>query len=443
MPSPLREDRFHSADRPQDQRTEGQRDRDRILYSSAFRRLGGVTQVAAAGERHVFRNRLTHSLEVAQVARRLAENTLCQQKTEAESLGGIDPDVVEAAALAHDLGHPPFGHVAENELDRLVRDTGNLDGFEGNPQSFRIVTNLALRHRDFQGLNLTCATLNAILKYPWRREVGGGFRERKWGAYSSEAKEFNWARELSSSDASSVEAELMDWADDIAYSVHDLDDFYRVGIIPLDRLLTNSGDERKHFLNGVRARWERDERQDDLNDWDDMAIAFDELANRILLAHSYLVHPYTGARNQRADLRSLTASLIRRYVVDDAITLCNPDPSILKSVTITREYELEVKILKQLTWQYVIENPALATQQYGQTRMIRELFEILHREASAHRFSIFPPRFSERLEEDDSERNVTRTVSDYISGMTERQTIELHQRLTGASLGSVSDTQTP
>ena len=112
-------------------------------------------------------------------------------------------------------------------------------------------------------------------------------------------------------------------------------------------------------------------------------------------------------------------------------------------MTITREYELEVKILKQLTWQYVIENPALATQQYGQTRMIRELFEILHREASAHRFSIFPPRFSERLEEDDSERNVTRTVSDYISGMTERQTIELHQRLTGASLGSVSDTQTP
>ena len=235
----------------------------------------------------------------------------------------------------------------------------------------------------------------------------------------------------------------MDWADDIAYSVHDLDDFYRVGIIPLDRLLTGSGDERKRFLNGVRARWERDGRQDDLNDWDDMAIAFDELANRILLAHSYLVHPYTGARDQRADLRSLTASLIRRYVVEDAITLRDPAPPIHKSVTITREYELEVKILKQLTWQYVIENPALATQQYGQVRMIEELFEILHDSASDGQFNIFPPRFSERLEEDYSDRHITRTVADYISGMTERQTIELHQRLTGASPGSISDSLTP
>ena len=294
MPTPLREDRFHLADRRQDQRTAGQRDRDRILYSSAFRRLGGVTQVAAAGERHVFRNRLTHSLEVAQVARRLAEHTAKTQPNESEALGGIEPDVVEAAALAHDLGHPPFGHVAEAELDRLVRDSGNSDGFEGNPQSFRVVTKLALRHRDFQGLNLTRATLNAILKYPWRREVGGGLRDRKWGAYSIEADEFSWARELSAGDSRSVEAELMDWADDIAYSVHDLDDFYRVGMIPLDRLLTNAAGERERFLNGVRARWERDGRRDDLDDWDDTVKAFGELANRILAAHPYLQHQYTG-----------------------------------------------------------------------------------------------------------------------------------------------------
>ena len=144
MSTPSRDDRFHDNDRPRDRRTEGQRDRDRVLYASAFRRLGGVTQVAAAGERLVFHNRLTHTLEVAQIARRLAENTVKDQPDEVAALGGIDPDVVEASALAHDLGHPPFGHIAERVLDRLVREYGNSDGFEGNPQSFRIVTKLAL-----------------------------------------------------------------------------------------------------------------------------------------------------------------------------------------------------------------------------------------------------------------------------------------------------------
>ena len=443
MPTePHRDDRFY-VDRPEDQRTEGQRDRDRILYSSAFRRLGGVTQVAAAGERHVFRNRLTHSLEVAQVARRLAELAVDTQPREAEALGGINPDAVEAAALAHDLGHPPFGHVAEAELDRLVRDSGNSDGFEGNPQSFRVVTKLSLRHPEFDGLNLTRATLNAILKYPWRREVGGGLRERKWGAYSTEAKEFSWARELSAGDARSVEAELMDWADDIAYSVHDLDDFYRVGIIPLGRLLTNAACERERFLNGVRARWQRDERQSDLDDWESTETAFHNLADLVANMYNHLDRPYTGERDQRSELRSLTAWLIRRYVVEDAVTLRDTSAPAGEAVTIAPEYKLEVKILKELTWHYVIENPALATQQYGQVSMIRDLFEILSAEASGRRFSIFPPRFSERLEQDHSERNIARSVADYISGMTERQTVELRQRLTGASLGSVSDTPTP
>ena len=242
-----RTDRFHTSDRPADQRTESQRDRDRVLYASAFRRLGGVSQVASASERLVFHNRLTHTLEVAQIARRLAENVLRDQPDEAEALGGVDPDVVEAAALAHDLGHPPFGHVAEKRLDKLVRESSNSDGFEGNPQSFRIVTKLSLRNQDFHGLNLTRATLNAILKYPWLRGTDGAPREDKWGAYSSESSEFQWARELGPKDTKSLEAELMDWADDIAYSVHDLDDFYRAGLIPLDRILTDS-DEQDSFL---------------------------------------------------------------------------------------------------------------------------------------------------------------------------------------------------
>src|ERR1700722_5092020 len=148
-----------------DQRQPGQRDRDRILYTTSFRRMAGVTQVATPIEGHIFHNRMTHTLEVAQFARRLAEKLIDGQRTEAERRGGIDPEVVEAAAFAHDLGHPPFGHIAELELDELGRKHGAVDGFEGNAQSFRILTKVAAHRSRYKGLNLTRATLNAVLKY--------------------------------------------------------------------------------------------------------------------------------------------------------------------------------------------------------------------------------------------------------------------------------------
>ena len=174
---PNRYQRRYQGDRDDDQRDPGQRDRDRILYTSAFRRLAGITQVAAPSEPYAVHNRLTHSLEVAQIGRRLAERLLAEAEALRLDVSNLNPDVVEAAALAHDLGHPPFGHIAEDELDHLVRvaSSGNddLEGFGGNAQSFRIVTYLAVRHERFPGLNLTAATLDAILKYPWLRGTTG------------------------------------------------------------------------------------------------------------------------------------------------------------------------------------------------------------------------------------------------------------------------------
>ena len=444
MPSSKRECRIHPSDRPTDQRTPGQRDRDRILYSSAFRRLGGVTQVAAAGERTVFRNRLTHTLEVAQVARRLAENAISSQPELANALGGIDPDVVEAAALAHDLGHPPFGHIAETKLDDLVREYGNADGFEGNPQSFRIVAKLSLRHRRFPGLNLTRATLNAILKYPWFRSTGGGLRERKWGAYRSETKEFEWARELGPAGVKSPEAELMDFADDIAYSVHDLDDFFRVGLIPFDRILTDA-DARDEFMEKAFDRWRRDGRYGDLIDRAELAEAFKGLCNTLNHIFREFTQPYDDSREHRATLRSLTAFLINRYVTG-SIKLRTPDEVGRRCVTIYREHSMEIRMLKELTWVYVINAPGLATQQHGQRRLIEDLFKILAEAAEESNFDMFPTRFSERMTEaldkvagEERRREVARFVADYISGMTERQAIEIHSRLVGVSLGSVLD----
>jgi dGTPase len=158
--------RLHPDDRKPDQRREVQRDRDRVLYTSALRRLGHVTQVVSPTEGIVFHNRLTHTHEVAQIGRRIAERLTADEEDlrKAKRLGGIDPDVVETAALVHDLGHPPYGHAVEQELNYLVAKKHSVhDGYEGNAQSFRIVTKLAMRHRRFPGLNLTRAALKRLV----------------------------------------------------------------------------------------------------------------------------------------------------------------------------------------------------------------------------------------------------------------------------------------
>jgi dGTPase len=223
-----------------DQRTAGQVDRDRILYSSEFRRLSGVTQVVSPGQEEIFHNRLTHTLKVAQLARRLAEHFCKHQSVEARSWGGIDPDVVEAAALAHDLGHPPLGHLAEEQLNDCIREVfvrykhksvpqnradwkqkhkdefGRAEGYEGNAQSFRIITRLAVRRHAAapHALDLTRATLNATLKYPKRFDPSG----EKYGCYTDDKAAFDFAREVAipGGDCPSIEAQVMDWADDIA-----------------------------------------------------------------------------------------------------------------------------------------------------------------------------------------------------------------------------------
>jgi dGTPase len=172
-----------------------------------------------------------------------------------EAAGWIDPNVVEAACLAHDLGHPPFGHIAENELQSCIKPY-RLDSFEGNAQSFRIVTKLAVRSFGEKGLNLTRATLRAILKYPWMFEDASKLPKSrdKWGAYSTEGQQLQHALNGRSSSQPNTEARLMDWADDVTYAVHDVEDFYRAGLIPLDRLAT-SRDERRRFLKYLEPRF--------------------------------------------------------------------------------------------------------------------------------------------------------------------------------------------
>jgi len=411
----------------EDSRRPGQRDRDRILYTSAFRRLAEVTQVASPDNALVFHNRLTHSLQVAQVGRSLAEKLRLSQPELADEVGGIDADVVEAACLAHDLGHPPFGHTAERELNSLAKGIG---GFEGNAQSFRIVTALAFKSEDYRGLDLTRATLAAILKYPWLKGQNKKI-PKKWGAYKSENKDFLFARQLGAPKRfeHTVEADLMDWADDVTYSVHDVEDFYRAGRIPMHLLARRQRDlgrekksniERERFFDDVYRRRAKEE---NFPERTDMEEAFESL----LASFWRIDEPYSGIKKQRSKLRRFTAKLIHRYISGVKLNAST------KRVSIDKEYKKEVAILKELTWTYVIEAPALSLQREGQKAVIQRLFEVFaNASKSSKTWSLFPAYYREQLEAAKSAAKRQRSVIDLIAGMTEPQAIATYRQVMGA-----------
>ncbi len=427
----------NQGDKPGDNRQSFQVDRDRILYSSAFRRLAQITQVLTAQEGHVFHNRLTHTLKVAQVARRLAERLVGEQPEVAKAIGGVDPDVVEAAALAHDLGHPPFGHTAEEELDICARKAGLADGFEGNAQSFRILTRLAIHRLDYYGLNLTRATLNAVLKYPWLRSPDStSKRHRKYSIYNLDHAAFEFARP-GGDDSQTIEASIMDFADDITYSVHDLEDFYLAGLIPLE-LLATDWDELDRFIN----EWLRVSPNN--------AVAKVVRANphrfqNFLDATYNLRGQYPpGSFEQKAQIKRISSQLIQSYVQSVELSTEYGDRGYLKY---NRNREEELKFLQRIVWSYVISNPRLATQRYGQKRIIKTLFEIYLQAIRERDLSFIPPRFvREFLEIENKLDNTnqlsqeqTRMAVDIVAGLSEAEAVIQYRRLIGISQGSFLD----
>ncbi len=265
------------------ERTPFERDRARVVHSASLRRLAAKTQVLGPQSDDFVRNRLTHSLEVAQVARDLARPLGCH------------PDLAETAALAHDLGHPPFGHNGEMALDALGSECG---GFEGNAQTLRILTRLEAKSADLEGrsvgLNLTRAALDACTKYPWERAPGSA----KFGVYADDLPVFTWLRRGVDGPRRCVEAQVMDLADDVAYSVHDLEDGVVGGRIDLS--LLDHDDERA-------AVWET------VRDWylpaaDDAAL--EEALRRVRAVGSWPEASYDGSRRALAALKNLTSDLI-------------------------------------------------------------------------------------------------------------------------------------
>jgi dGTPase len=442
------DDRLHTERAPEvvrgRYRTPGQRDRDRILYSSAFARLAYVTQVTAPESGHTFHNRMIHSLKVAQVGRRNAERLQKKVKDKdivgpaARMINALDPDAVEASCLGHDLGHPPFGHIAEKILHERASEHV-ADGFEGNAQSFRIVTRLGIRTED-PGLDLTRRTLDGLLKYPWRHwpadPAKGHKRQRKWGYYRDDQEAFDFAREGwpdESADAlppRSLAAEIMDWADDLTYAVHDVDDFFRAGLIPLDRLAEPNGSERKRLRELMTEMHHADPRMLSGESIDGLLKAL----FRVVGMHS-LDAPYEHTVSARRRMRDFGSQLITRYLeafqVDNA-----PDGKRVRLVIDRRRY-LEVTALKLLVHVYVVRRPGLAVVQHGQTRVISDLFDFYFTASSPraedggdHR--LFPPGARERLANSShTSTERARVVVDLLSGLTEEAAIQLHHRLAG------------
>lgn len=426
-----------------DQRNGYQRDRDRVLYSTAFRRLDGVTQIVRAGEADVFHNRLTHSMKVAQVGRRLAEHCL-QEQPNAADFHGLDVEVVEAACLAHDLGHPPFGHIGEETLDEILTrkdaDDECLDheGFEGNAQSFRIVTKLAIRFPQCEGLDLTRATLGALLKYPWARDTSdagkAAGKAKKWGYYKSEADDFNFCREGLPTDKRTLEAELMDWADDIAYSVHDLEDFHRCNYIPWARIIGHEAPDLEKIVDNAVAKWHG---------------APTDAKGRMRDAHrrlsglfagfraTILSGAYEGTREQRLAIRTLTSSLIGRYVKATRLVEADQFDEMKPRIALDAKHEDEVRLLKQIARDYILSSPSLAAQQLGQRRILESLFNDFFQEISDRKPRILPHRFHHLVVDDGL--SPARIAADCVASLSEGEAMALHQRLAGTYSGSVLD----
>jgi dGTPase len=386
-------------------RTAFERDRARVLHSAALRRLSGKTQVVGPGdtESDFPRTRLTHSLECAQVGRELGAAL------------GCDPDLVETACLAHDLGHPPFGHNGETALDAVSSACG---GFEGNAQSLRILTRLEAKTLTASGrsagLNLTRATLDAATKYPWGRRGG----ERKFGAYADDLEVLTWVRLGAPDDRTPIEAQVMDWADDVAYSVHDLEDGLHAGHIKLEDLM--DADERTE-LTRVAAELYCTATEDELGE-----------ALQGLLSLPCWPGSYDGSLQALAGLKNLTSELIGRFTqAAEAATReaygRGPLTRYGADLVVPQRARLECALLKAITARYVMGRDGAVAMQSRQRDLVGELVEVLLRSSP----SCLEPPFGAAFTAAENDSGRLRVVVDQVASLTDASAVAWHRRLGG------------
>jgi dGTPase len=381
-------------------RTEFMRDRARVIHSAALRRLAAKTQVAVPWENDFQRTRLSHSLECAQIGRELGESL------------GADPDLLETACLSHDLGHPPFGHNGEEALAEVAKEFG---GFEGNAQSFRLLTRIEAKTVDKDGksvgLNLTRASLDAGTKYPWPRAIN----PRKFGVYDDDVEIFNWMRQGSPPDRKCIEAQIMDWSDDCAYSVHDLEDAIFVGQIKVENFEKDFDILHNEMQTGYGSTATKVE-----------AAAALERLQQLSCWPRY----YDGSHRSLARLKDSTSQLIGRFVLAAELETRKihgdgPLQRYSADLVIPREQQVEVDFLKAIAGHYLI-GAAVSQERYAKQQvLIKDLVEMLHKHAGTHLDSIFAKDWA--VATNDTER--MRIVIDQIASLTDPGAYALHARL--------------
>lgn len=404
-----------------DERTPFERDRSRIIHSAAFRRLQGKTQVFTTGEGDFFRTRLTHSLEVAQIGKGLALRL------------GADPDLVEAVSLVHDIGHPPFGHAGENELNELMK---NFGGFEANAQNLRILTQLERKNSEYDGLNLTRAVIDGQLKY---KEPYAENREKF--VYEKDLKMVEWASESAQAAVSrldekpqSFECKIMDWADEVAYAVHDLEDSIHAGYI-----------DSSAFLESNRRT----------------NAAIERCAGKFQLTHPEItdifrgfkcemqqIDPYlfkdsltASDKEKKSKRKELTSFLIHRYIAgvrrEERGAVSNHPESYRYcfSMEVQTEHKVEVSFINIIIRKFVFESPQVRRLEANGRHIVRSLFDKFTQGDNAE--YLLPDDWTEYFEPNSSNTEKARVVSDYISGMTDNYARKTYAQLFLPNQGSI------
>ena len=390
-------------------RSDFARDRGRLLHSSALRRLAAKTQVLSPAAGLDFaRNRLTHSLEVAQVGRELATSL------------GLDPDVVDTACLAHDLGHPPFGHNGERALNEWAVDFG---GFEGNAQTLRLLTRIEPKvfgpdGRSY-GLNLTRASLDASTKYPWPQSQGVAdpSGRSKFGFYDDDAAAFEWMRGGSPDRVRCIEAQVMDLSDDIAYSVHDFEDAIVGGYLDVPAL---------------SARVDHDVLVDAMFEWiggeishDELVAAFDRLDHL-----DAWIETWNGSRRDLARLKNLTSQLIGRFAHEavHATRSAHPGAALARlgaDVVVPRDTQAEIAVLKGIVAANVMSTNSRQPIYARQRAVLAELADGLWRAGPSELDRAFADDFAAA----DSDGARRRVIVDQVASLTDQSAMTWHERV--------------
>ena len=381
-------------------RTEFMRDRARIIHAASLRRLAAKTQVAVPWENDFQRTRLSHSLECAQIGRELGSSL------------GADPDLVDTACLAHDLGHPPFGHNGEEALAALAAQAG---GFEGNAQTFRILTRLEAKSHQTNGtsvgLNLTRASLDACTKYPWEITTN----PRKYGVYDDDLEIFRWMREGAPSEKRCIEAQIMDWSDDVSYSVHDLE----------DAIVANQVDVKnfEHDFDGIFQVLHED--------FNPQATS-DEAGSALERLQSLATWPRDFHHTHRdlGELKNLTSELIGRFV--RASEQATRDAYGAGDLTrfgadliIPEHARLEVDVLKAIAGFYLIRGEKSQERYAKQRAVLTDLVTIMMESEGEDLEPLFLPAWNKAV----NEGQRLRVVIDYVASLTDPGAYALHAQL--------------